>query len=69
MIHYKINPQLALCGSVRPLRASVGVHHRPSVRAGIPSAFACDGAYDEDKLVGLIRAVGDGVTIPFIQIC
>ena len=25
------------------------------------------GAYDQDKLVGIVRAVGDGVTIVFIQ--
>ena len=38
-----------------------------SLKQGILNSLRVLGAYDGEELVGLIRAVGDGVTIVFIQ--
>ena len=38
-----------------------------SLKQSILNSLCVMGAYEEGKLVGLIRAVGDGVTIVFIQ--
>ena len=38
-----------------------------SLKQGVLNSLCVLGAYDGEKLVGLIRAVGDGVTIVFIQ--
>ena len=39
----------------------------PTLINGIAQSLYSLGAYDEDKLVGLIRVVGDGETIIYIQ--
>ena len=70
MIRYVCNPQLDF-GAVLDLYASVGWsnytnHPRRLEQAFHQSLFVME-AYDEEKLVGLIRAVGDGLTIVFIQ--
>lgn len=38
-----------------------------NLKEGIKNSLAVVGAFYEDKLVGLIRAVGDGETIVYIQ--
>ena len=38
-----------------------------SLRKGFENSLAVLAAYDGDKLVGIIRAVGDGATILFLQ--
>jgi len=38
-----------------------------SLFSGIRQSLDKIGAYDEDKLVGLIRTVGDGKTIVYVQ--
>ena len=40
---------------------------KESLFKGIKSSLYCRGAYDTGKLVGLIRVVGDGSTIIYIQ--
>ena len=70
MIHYKTNPQLDFA-AVLDLYASVGWSNYTNRPQQLEQAFHQSlfviAAYDEDKLVGLIRAVGDGLTIVFIQ--
>ena len=70
MIRYACNPQLDF-GAVLDLYASVGWSNYTNRPQQLEKAFHQSlfviAAYDEDKLVGLIRAVGDGLTIVFIQ--
>jgi len=70
MIHYKTNPQLDFA-AVLDLYASVGWSNYTNRPQQLEQAFHQSlfvmAAYDEDKLVGLIRVVGDGLTIVFIQ--
>ena len=70
MIHYKINPQLRFCGSARPLRFGWWSNYtnRPQqLEQAFHQSLFVMAAYDGEELVGLIRAVGDGLTIVFIQ--
>ena len=70
MIHYKINPQLDFA-AVLDLYASVGWSNYTNCPQKLEQAFHQSlfviAAYDDEELVGLIRAVGDGLTIVFIQ--
>ena len=70
MIHYKTSPQLDFA-AVLALYDSVGWSNYTNRPQQLEQAFHQSlfviVAYDEDKLVGLIRAVGDGLTIVFIQ--
>ena len=70
MIHYKINPQLDFA-AVLDLYASVGWSNYTNRPQQLEQAFHQSlfvmAAYDGEELVGLIRAVGDGLTIVFIQ--
>ncbi|MGT2711451.1 GNAT family N-acetyltransferase [Streptococcus oriscaviae] len=70
MIHYKDNPQLDL-QSVLDLYASVGWANytsRPEMlEQAIANTLLVLAAFDGDRLVGLLRAVGDGHSIVFIQ--
>ena len=70
MIHYKTNPQLDFA-AVLDLYDSVNWSNYTNRPQQLEQAFHQSlfvmAAYDEDKLVGLIRAVGDGLTIVFIQ--
>lgn len=70
MIHYKINPQLDFA-AVLDLYASVGwsnyTNHPQRLEQAFHQSLFVMAAYDKNKLVGLIRAVGDGLTIVFIQ--
>ena len=42
-------------------------NHFDNLMAGIRQSMDAIGAYDQDKLVGLLRTVGDGNTIVYIQ--
>ena len=71
MIHYKINPQLDftavldLCDSVN---WSNYTNHPQRLEQAFQQSLFVMAAYDDDEeLVGLIRVVGDGLTIVFIQ--
>ena len=70
MIHYKTNPQLDFT-AVLDLYASVGWSNYTNRPRQLEQAFHQSlfviAAYDDEELVGLIRAVGDGLTIVFIQ--
>ena len=71
MINYKINPQLDFA-AVLDLYASVGwsnyTNHPRRLEQAFHQSLFVMAAYDDDEeLVGLIRAVGDGLTIVFIQ--
>ena len=71
MIHYKINPQLDFA-AVLDLYASVGwsnyTNHPRRLEQAFHQSLFVMAAYDDDEeLVGLIRVVGDGLTIVFIQ--
>ena len=70
MIRYVFNPKLDFV-AVLDLYASVGWSNYTNRPQQLEQAFHQSlfvmVAYDEDKLVGLIRAVGDGLTIVFIQ--
>ena len=71
MIHYKRNPQLDFA-AVLDLYNSVGwsnyTNHPQRLEQAFHQSLFVMAAYDDDeKLVGLIRAVGDGLTIVFIQ--
>lgn len=58
-------------GDILPLYASVGwtaYTDQPEVlRKGFANSLLVLAAYEGDKLVGLIRTVGDGYTIVFVQ--
>ena len=70
MIRYACNPQLDF-GAVLDLYASVGWSNYTNRPRQLEQAFHQSlfviAAYDDEELVGLIRAVGDGLTIVFIQ--
>lgn len=38
-----------------------------ALRAGFENSLLCLAAYEEDKLIGLLRAVGDGQTVVLLQ--
>ena len=58
-------------GQVRALYESVGwrayTRDPDSLKKGVMNSLCVLGAYEDEKLVGWIRAVGDAVTIVFIQ--
>ena len=58
-------------GEILSLYESVGwvaYTKAPEVlRAGFASSLLCLGAYEGDRLVGLLRAVGDGETVVLLQ--
>ena len=70
MIHYKINPKLDFA-AVLDLYDSVSWSNYTNRPQQLEQAFHQSlfvmAAYDDEELVGLIRAVGDGLTIVFIQ--
>lgn len=71
MIRYDCNPQLDFA-AVLDLYASVGwsnyTNHPRRLEQAFHQSLFVMAAYDDDEeLVGLIRAVGDGLTIVFIQ--
>ena len=70
MIHYKINPKLDFA-AVLDLYDSVSWSNYTNRPQQLEQAFHQSlfvmAAYDDEELVGLIRAVGDGLTIIFIQ--
>ena len=70
MIRYACNPQLDF-GAVLDLYASVGWSNYTNRPRQLEQAFHQSlfviAAYDDEELVGLIRAVRDGLTIVFIQ--
>ncbi|MCY7016811.1 GNAT family N-acetyltransferase [Streptococcus sanguinis] len=70
MIHYKTNPQLDFA-AVLDLYDSVSWSNYTNRPQQLEQAFHQSlfvmAAYDDEELVGLIRAVGDGLTIVFIQ--
>ena len=70
MIRYVCNPQLDFA-AVLDLYASVSwsnyTNHPRRLEQAFHQSLFVMAAYDEDKLVGLIRVVGDGLTIVFIQ--
>ena len=41
--------------------------HPEALRAGYAGSLAAGGAFEGDKLVGIVRVVGDGATIVFVQ--
>ncbi|HFR3814625.1 TPA: GNAT family N-acetyltransferase [Streptococcus suis] len=70
MINYKQNPQLDF-QAVLDLYASVdwtGYTSRPEMlEKALEHSLLVLAAFDGDRLVGLLRAVGDGYSIIFIQ--
>ena len=70
MIRYACNPRLDFV-AVLDLYASVGWSNYTNRPQQLEQAFHQSllviVAYDDEELVGLIRAVGDGLTIVFIQ--
>nr|WP_273546536.1 GNAT family N-acetyltransferase [Streptococcus gordonii] len=70
VIRYVCNPQLDFA-AVLDLYASVGwsnYTNRPRrLEQAYHQSLLVMAAYDEHRLVGLIRVVGDGLTIVFIQ--
>ena len=70
MIRYVFNPKLDFV-AVLDLYASVGWSNYTNRPQQLEQAFHQSlfvmAAYDDEELVGLIRVVGDGLTIIFIQ--
>lgn len=70
MIRYCKNPELII-EQVLPLYESVGwtnyTNYPDRLAQGLTQSLYLLTAYDGDKLVGMLRAVGDGQTIVFIQ--
>lgn len=70
MIRYACNPQLDFL-AVLDLYASVGwsnyTNHPQQLEQAFHQSLFVMAAYDDEELVGLIRMVGDGLTIVFIQ--
>ena len=70
MIRYVCNPQLDFA-AVLDLYASVSwsnyTNHPRQLEQAFHQSLLVIVAYDDEELVGLIRAVGDGLTIVFIQ--
>ena len=58
-------------GEILPLYESVGwtaYTDRPDVlRKGFENSLLCLAAYESDRMIGLVRAVGDGQTVVLIQ--
>ena len=56
---------------ILPLYASVGwtaYTDRPDVlQKGFENSLLCLAAYEDDRMIGLVRAVGDGQTVVLIQ--
>ncbi len=56
---------------IKRLYTSVGwkayTDNMPALRKGYENSLFVLAAYENDELIGIIRAVGDGVTIVFIQ--
>ena len=56
---------------ILPLYASVGwtaYTDRPDVlRKGFENSLLCLAAYESDRMIGLVRAVGDGQTVVLVQ--
>ena len=57
--------------AIKQLYDSVGwqvyTKNMPALREGYKRSLKILAAYDQDQLLGIIRAVGDGATIVFIQ--
>ena len=70
MIRYACNSQLDFV-AVLDLYASVGwsnyTNHPRRLEQAFHQSLFVMAAYDDEELVGLIRVVGDGLTIVFIQ--
>lgn len=70
MVRYVFNPKLDFA-AVLDLYASVGwsnyTNHPRQLEQAFHQSLLVMATYDEDRLVGLIRAVGDRLTIVFIQ--
>ena len=70
MIHYVENKQMVV-EDLLPLYQSVGWSNYTDYPERLEQAFQNSlytvAAYDNDCLVGLLRAVGDGVSVLFIQ--
>lgn len=70
MTTYLTNPQLTL-DQVLPLYEAVEwtnyTANPDRLKAGLDGTLYMRAAFDGDQLVGLLRAVGDGATILFIQ--
>lgn len=70
MITYHKNLELSI-EQVLPLYESVGwtnyTNNPDQLAQGLRGTLYLLAAYDKDKLVGLLRAVGDGHTIMFVQ--
>ena len=70
MIRYACNPRLDFA-AVLDLYASVSwsnyTNHPRRLEQAFHQSLFVMAAYDDEELVGLIRVVGDGLTIVFIQ--
>ena len=59
------------CQEILPLYESVGwtayTDHPEILRKGFENSILTLAAYEDDKLLGIIRAVGDGYTVVFVQ--
>ena len=68
----EIRPYSHCCESeILPLYKAVGwrnyYEHPEMLRKAYENSLCILGAYEEDTLVGIIRAVGDGASIVFVQ--
>ena len=68
----QIKPYITYCEQeILSIYASVGwtayTHSPDELRAGFENSLLTLGAYEEEKLIGLIRVVGDGHTVILIQ--
>ena len=68
----EIRPYSHCCESeILPLYKAVGwrnyYEHPEMLRKAYEKSLCILGAYEEDTLVGIIRAVGDGISILFVQ--
>ena len=70
MIDYKENTEI-MCTDLEQLYLSVGwfayTHDMDILENAVNNSLSVITAWQDDKLVGLIRAVGDGVTILYVQ--
>lgn len=70
MITYTTNPTLTLDQVLSLYQAVEWTNYTANpdrLQAGLDGTLFMRAAYDGDRLVGLLRAVGDGATILFIQ--
>lgn len=70
MITYTTNPKLTLDQVLSLYQAVEWTNYTANpdrLQAGLDGTLFMRAAYDGDRLVGLLRAVGDGATILFIQ--